>query len=82
MTRLVEALRGLALTGDVAAGGHWIEIQGEHCVVYVVETSGGAQFYTWCDNPVAREIEVYRDATQAITAGLRRAAALRQEAEE
>jgi hypothetical protein len=42
-------------------------------LVYVVETTRGADFYTWCDDPQARTVEHYHDPLAAIQAGLRRA---------
>ncbi len=73
MPRLVDALLALGMAGEIAGGGRWVKLRGARCPVYVAETSGGTHFYTWCDDPDAREVEVYRDPTQAILAGLHRA---------
>lgn len=74
MTALVEALHTLNLNGEIALAGRWITIQGEQCVVYVIEATWSDSYYTWCADPAARAVEVYRDPTDAILAGLRRAA--------
>ncbi len=72
MTRLEDALRALDLIGEVVHGGRWVIVQGERCSVYVAESSGRG-YYTWCDHPEARAVQSYRDPTEAIEAGLRRA---------
>ena len=74
MIHLVEALRVLGLQGELALSGRWLKLQGERCWVYVAEQTGGGGYYTWCDDPLARSVEFYRDPTAAILAGLRRAA--------
>ena len=78
MTRLVEALEGLGLTGEFSLAGHWVKIQGERCPVYVVEARWEHGFYTWCDEPcddlTERAVETFVDPRDAILAGLRRAA--------
>jgi hypothetical protein len=74
MTRLVEALRMLELEGEVSLAGRWLKLQGERATVYVAETSWGSGFYTWCDDPCERSVELYSDPVEAIQAGLRRAA--------
>ena len=74
MTRLVDALRELNLPGEVSNGGRWVTLNGERCRVHVVETTGGADYVTWCDDPGDRTVEHFTDPTLAITAGLRRAA--------
>lgn len=73
--RLVDALRGLGLEGDVQQQGRWITLQGERCHVYVIEADWGTGYATWCDAPGQRTVEWYDDPAQAIVAGLRRAAA-------
>jgi hypothetical protein len=74
MTRLVEALRDLELTGQVTLSGRWVTLDGERCRVYVAEAPRGDGFYTWCDDPADRAVEHHPDPTAAIRAGLRRAA--------
>jgi hypothetical protein len=74
MTRLVDALQALHLTGDIDLAGHWVKLPGPRCAVYVLELAWGAGYYTWCDHPRARTVEVYQDPVAAIQAGLRRAA--------
>lgn len=74
MTPLVDALRALGLTGEVRLSGHWVELQGERCPVYVVAALRGPHYYTWCDDPAERTVEHYGDPIEAIQAGLRRAA--------
>ncbi|MGE3601281.1 MAG: hypothetical protein AB7N70_37710, partial [Dehalococcoidia bacterium] len=54
--------------------GCWACLQGERCVVYVIEAPWSAGFFTWCDDPQERAVERYLDPTEAIRAGLRRAA--------
>ncbi len=77
--RLVEALHELQLHGDVQLSGRWIKLDGERCTVYVVEAAWGTGYYTWCDDPLDRKVEVFRDPVEAIRAGLRRAAKHDQE---
>lgn len=74
MTRLVEVLQHMNLQADIDLAGRWARLQGQHCVVYVVELAWGAGYYTWCDHPCARTVESYSDPLVAIQAGLRRAA--------
>jgi len=75
MTRLVEALEGLDLEGEVSLSGRWVKLRGERCPAYIVEVARGTQYYTWCDAPGSCSIELYHDATAAIRAALRNAAA-------
>ncbi len=81
MTRLVEALGALGIEGRVALSGRWVTIEGERCRVQVVEASWGAGYYSWCDDLAGRAVEHFRDPTEAILAGLRRACRQNQEAE-
>ena len=74
MTQLVEALRVLGLEGELSLSDRWAKLQGQQCSVYVAEAPWGSGYYTWCDDPEVRSVEFYRDATEAIEAGLRRAA--------
>ncbi len=73
MTRLEEALQALGLEGEIALSGRWVRVQGEQCMVYVVEAAWGGGFYTWCDGPQERAAELYLDPAEALRAGLRRA---------
>lgn len=68
------ALRALALDAEVALGGRWVKIQGESCAVFVVEISSREGYFVWCDAPAKRAVEVFPTPTDAIAAGLRRAA--------
>ena len=74
MTRLVEALGDLGLEGEVTHAGHWLRLEGRRFPVYVVEVAWNGGYYTWCDGPGERAVEYYRDPTDAIEAGMRRAA--------
>ena len=74
MTRLVEAVRALGLEGEITLAGRWLRLQGERHAVYVAEAPWNGGFYTWCDHPDERAVELYCDPTEAIHAGLRRAA--------
>ena len=74
MTRLTEALVALGLEGEIALSGRWVKLQGARCPVYIVETAGSTRYYTWCDDSEERGVEFYLDPTEAIQAGLRRAA--------
>ena len=74
MTQLVEALRVLGLEGELSLSDRWARLEGQLCWVYVAEAPWGSGYYTWCDDPEVRSVEFYRDATEAIEAGLRRAA--------
>ena len=74
MTRLVDALAILDLTGEITHAGRWVCLPGERCPVYVVEVSQGGGFFSWCGAPDAAVVEVYRDPVAAIRAGLGRAA--------
>lgn len=73
MTRLEDALQALNLEGEIALSGRWVKVQGECCMVYVVEAAWGGGFYTWCDDPQERAAELYLDPVEALHAGLRRA---------
>jgi hypothetical protein len=74
MTYLVAALdAALGLEGEIALGGRWVKLQNERCAVYVVEARRDG-YYTWCGDPAARTVAFYLDPTEAIQAGLRRAA--------
>ncbi|HBY97361.1 MAG: hypothetical protein M5U01_38365 [Ardenticatenaceae bacterium] len=75
MPRLIEALRALGLEGEIASSGRWVKLQGERGWVYVVEAPWESGYYSWCDAPAERAVEFYRDAAEAIRAGLRRGAA-------
>jgi hypothetical protein len=79
MTPLIEALQALNVHGEVELSGRWVKLQGERCLVYVVEGAWGAGYYTWCADPQARTVEFYRTPVEAIQAGLRRAAYRTQE---
>jgi hypothetical protein len=74
MTRLLDALRRLGLSGRVEPSGRWLTLDGERCRVYVAESRRGGGYYTWCDDPADRVVEHYPDPGAAIRAGLRRAA--------
>ncbi len=73
-SRLAEALQTVGVHGTIELAGRWATIEGARCLVYVVEAAHGAGFFTWCDAPHARTLELYRDPVEAIRAGLRRAA--------
>ena len=73
MTRLEDALQALNLKGEVALSGRWVKVQGERCMIYVVEAAWGGGFYTWCDDPQERAAEMYLDPVEALRAGMRRA---------
>jgi len=72
-TSIVDALRALGLDGEIAPGGRWVTLRGEHCPVYVIQTATG-EYFTWCDDPAERSVEAYRDPRAAIVSGLQRAA--------
>lgn len=74
---LVDALRQLDLSGEIDRTGRWLTIETTQCKVYVVESTLGHNYYTWCDNERARSVEQYPDPLAAIRAGLRRAEQLR-----
>ncbi len=73
MTQLIGALQALGLEGEIALAGRWVTLQGERCAVYVVESRRDG-YYTWRDDPWAWTVEFYLDPTEAIQAGMRRAA--------
>ena len=75
MTQLVEALQSLGLQGEIAPSGRWVKLQGDLCLVYVVQAVSGAAYYTWCEDPRERAVEFYQDPFAAIQAGLKRASA-------
>jgi len=64
----------LAPDAEITLGGRWAKLQGERCQVYVVEAAARGGYFTWCDDPAERAVEFYRSPTEAIQAGLRRAA--------
>jgi hypothetical protein len=74
MTRLIEALQALGLEGEVTLSGRWLKLQGGRCSVYVAEVAWEAGYYTWCDDREEQAVEHYLDPTEAIQAGLKRAA--------
>ena len=74
MTQLVLALQALGAHGEIALAGRWVALHGPRCMVYVAEMSWGSAYWTWCDHPTERAVEVYDDPAAAIRAGLRRAA--------
>ncbi len=74
MTRLIEALQALDLEGEITHSGRWLKLRGGRCSVYVAEAAWEAGYYTWCDDQNERSVEHYLDPTQAIQAGLKRAA--------
>ncbi|MBA3944239.1 MAG: hypothetical protein H0X37_06700 [Herpetosiphonaceae bacterium] len=74
MTRLVEALHALGLEGEAELEDRWVKIQGQQCWVYIAEAAWGGGYYTWCEDPESRTVEFYLEPTEAIQAGLRRAA--------
>ena len=74
MTRLAEAVEALGLDGELSLSGSWVRLRGEHCTVYVVEAVSATRYYTWCDAPNERHVELFHDPLEAIDAGLRRAA--------
>lgn len=73
VTLLIDALRTLGLDAEVGLGGRWLTVLGQRCPVYVVQATVEGRYYTWCDDPEERAVEVYRDPREAIAAGLRRA---------
>jgi hypothetical protein len=74
MTRLDDALQALGLPNESELGGTWVTLRGERCRVYVMGTTWGHRYFTWCDDPHDRTVEVYTDPVAALQAGLRRAA--------
>ena len=74
MPRLIEALQALGLGGEITHSGRWLKLQGERCSVYVAEAAWEAGYYTWCDAREEQAVEHYLDPTEAIQAGLKRAA--------
>jgi len=74
MTRLDDALHTLGLPGTSELEGTWVTLAGERCRVYVMGTRWGQRYYTWCDDPHDRTVEMYADPMAALQAGLRRAA--------
>jgi hypothetical protein len=72
MEQLPEALRALGISAEVSMSGRWARIRQGECLVYVVEALSGTRYYTWCNHPLERAVEVYPDPRQAIQAGLRR----------
>ena len=73
-TRLVATLHALRLDGEVSTDGRWVTLGGVQGQVHVVEVPWGSRYYTWCDLPGERTVEVYMDPATAIRAGLQRAA--------
>ena len=74
MTRLTEALQRLGVEGEINLSGRWVKVQGGRFPVYVAEAAWNAGYYTWCDDSEERVVEFYLDPTEAIRAGLQRAA--------
>jgi hypothetical protein len=76
MTRLAEAVEALGLDGELSLSGSWVRLRGERSTVYVVEAVSGTRYYTWCDAPHERYVELFYDPVEAIQAGLRRASVM------
>jgi hypothetical protein len=76
MEHLAEALQALGIAAEVSLSGRWARIQREQCLLYIVEALSGTRYYTWCDHPQERAVQVYPEPRQAIRAGLRRCAAI------
>ncbi len=74
MTRLTEALQRLGVEGEINLSGRWVKVQGGRFPVYVAEAAWNAGYYTWCDDSEERVVEFYLNPTEAIRAGLQRAA--------
>ena len=73
MTQLVDTLEALGLSGEVTNAGRWVRLQGERCPVFVVETSYGGGYFTWCGAPCEPVVAFYHDPAMAIRSGLARA---------
>jgi hypothetical protein len=73
MTRLAEAVEALGLEGELSLSGSWVRLRTEQCTIYVVEAVAGTRYYTWCDAPDERHVELFHDPIEAIHAGMRRA---------
>ncbi len=50
MTRLIEAIKDLGLTGQVELDDRWVVFEGERCKVYIIEGRWGTGYFTWCDD--------------------------------
>ena len=74
MTRLVDVLQARGLDAELDPSGLLATLQGERCSVYVYEAPRGDGYYTWCDDPAERTVEVYSNPAEAVQAGLRREA--------
>ncbi len=74
MTRLTDALQRLGVEGEITLSGRWVKLQGERFPVYVVEAAWNAGYYSWCDDSEERVVEFYLDPSEAVRAGLQRAA--------
>ncbi len=74
MTRLTEALQRLGVEGEINLSGRWVKFQGGRFPVYVAEAAWNAGYYTWCEDSEERVVEFYLDPTEAIRAGMQRAA--------
>lgn len=73
MTQLIDTLAALGLSGEISNQGRWVRLSGERCPVYVVETSWGGGYFTWCGLPCGNVVEFHRHPDAAIWAGLARA---------
>jgi hypothetical protein len=56
MTRLIQALLALNLYGEIDLAGRWVKLQGEQCVVSVVEAAWGDGYVTWYEDGKARVV--------------------------
>lgn len=72
-TRLERALADMGIVAEIETDGRWARFRGESCDVYVVETSHGRRFLTWCDCLDETRVESLADPDDAIRTGLRRA---------
>lgn len=73
MTTLIDTLSAFGLQLEESIDGVWVRVRGRRCAFYIVEAAGGSGYFTWCDAPTDRTVEVYTDCAAAVRAGLRRA---------
>jgi hypothetical protein len=77
MTRLVDVMQAMGLTGEVSRTGRWVRFPSEEGSAYVVEAAWGGGYYTFSDTPTKNAAELYLDPVSAIEACLPKVKATR-----
>lgn len=69
-TALTEAAQQMGLRSEASIWGRWIRFPTDRGTVYIAAAAFGRGYYMWCEAPGLRAPRLYRDARDAIEAGL------------